>query len=203
MRKILFVIQFFVFLFSCSGGHNKENCHKAGVLSVLKKNIDKENCFVEDHAKFVSLFFAKTPQRTIVQVATFIDRPTRDNTKCYYKQDSSYIYLCSGYCEEFRLKNHFMEWNDSLNRCYQRYDENWSSSDSLYEFYMEHFKNLKERFYEYEGNTLVYIDSISKEEIDSVDSQAMKFDIGYLFKREAPILELDSVAPPPAIREYE
>lgn len=96
-----------------------------------------------------------------------------------------------------------MEWNDSLNRLYLRYDNDWNLSDSLYEFYMEHFKNLKERFYEYEGNTLVYIDSISKEEIDSVDSQARKFDIGYYFKREAPVFESDSVAPPPTIPEVE
>lgn len=194
MKKTLLLF-LLCFVFSCSC--HKNNDDFANVLNVVKNDVDSFNNL--DDAKFISLFFAKTSQKTIVQVSTFIDRPTRDNTKCYYKEDSTCIYLCCGYCEEFRLKYHFEEWNDSLNRCYLRYDNDWNLSDSSYEAYQKKYMNLKERFYEYDGDMFVHIDSISIEEIDSVDSQAIRFDIGYLFKRDIISPICTDFAPPPVI----
>lgn len=197
------VFVFFMVAFGIFCGCDKKNADIANALSVVKKDVDSSNVFMNDKAKFISLFFVKTSQRTIVQVATFFERPTRDNTKCYYKQDSTYIYICCGYCEEFRLRNHFEKWNDSLNKRYLRYDNDWDLSDSLYESYQKKYMNIKERFYEYDDNIFVRIDSISNEEIDSVDSQAVKFDIGYLFKREATPPDCEVIAPFPIISDNE
>ena len=80
------VFVFFMVAFGIFCGCDKKNADIANALSVVKKDVDSSNVFMNDKAKFISLFFVKTSQRTIVQVATFFERPTRDNTKCYYKQ---------------------------------------------------------------------------------------------------------------------
>lgn len=179
MRKILFVIQFFVFLFSCSGGHNKENCHKDGVLSVLKKNIDKESCFVEDHAKFVSLVFFETKDKRLVQVCSYIDRPFKDNNKFYYKEDPDYMFVCIGFCDDFVRQNGFLEWNDSIDKHYLNFWHLFESSDSAtYDYFLKH-NNFNSTFYEYNNNSFVRLDSLTYEEQDSVASQLSRFDLGY------------------------
>ena len=175
-----------MFLLSCSGNYKKENCHENDVLNVLKKNIDKESCFVDGHGKFVSLVFFETKDKYLVQVCTYIDRPFKDNNKFYYKKDPDYMFVCSGFCDDFVRQNGFLEWNDSIDKHYLKFWNLLESSDSsIYNFYSKN-NNFNSFFYEYNNNNFVLLDSLTYEEQDSVSSQLIRFDLGYRIMSSPP-----------------
>ncbi len=174
MKKVVFNIILIFFLFdSCTS--NKES----SIIDVIKNEVDSSNCFVNDRPKFVSLFFSKQGCREVVQMITCIDMPYKSNVKCYYMQDSAYIYVCSGYCEDFRIENSFSEWNDSMSNQYLSCHHYMNMSDSLSDIYEKNFSRIEPKYYEYSNHRFIYIDSITMDEKYIIDCQADSFSIGY------------------------
>lgn len=182
MKKCLF-FAFLFFFFQCRVAKFED-------IDVVKNDVDSSNCFLEGHGKFVSLFFAKTNNKRLVQMATFIDRPYEDSTLCYYRRDSSYIYICSGFCDDFINRYGFQKWTDSMNLKYPSFKYYMNLSDSLYEFYIDKFRNMNVKYYEYVQGNFIPMDSIDFENKYMLDCQADSFNIGYILNGPLP--------PPPA-----
>ena len=162
MKNIIikYIIPFLVF-FSCNPKTDNE---KKDCLEVIMEDIADCNCFVEGRDKFVSLFFSKNKDKTIVQMSTHVDRPYLDNTVSYYKKVGSYIFVCSGFCEEFQKENGFAKWDDTLNTRHLGIDHYLSLSDTFYSPYKDALENYIIKSYEYKEKELIHIESISDEE---------------------------------------
>lgn len=171
-----------IFSLVCIIGSCVSNINSNSLLDKLKKDVDTLNCHAGGYPKFVSLYFAKINGKAILQMVPFNGRPYNENTVFYYKQDKNYIYVCTGFCDEFRLNNGFMEWNDSLSNLYPYFLDYVFESDSSRNLYNNSCRNITDVYYEYKENKLIKLDSISMEDKSSIDLQAfrsgLKFHIG-------------------------
>ncbi len=185
MKKIILFFALLLYVLGCTT--KKEDI---AALDIIKRDVVNTNCIIKDHVKFVSLFFARAKNKTIVQAVPFIGRPYYDNTVFYYKQDSSFIYVCSGFCDEFRMTNDFSKWNDSMSNQYPSCLSDLSLSDS----YADVNKQIEDKYYEYDGKKFICIDSLSIEEKHIIVSQADSFRIGFLMESlipPSPLLQLN------------
>lgn len=176
MKSLIKYIIFSLVFISCNSTVDKEK----ECIEVIREDIADCNCFVEGRDKFVSLFFSRIKDKTIVQMSTHVDRPYLDNTVSYYKQVGSYIFVCSGFCEEFQKENGFAKWDDSLNTRHLGIDHYLSLSDTFYSPYKDALENYIIKSYEYKEKEFIHIESISDEEAYIISVQADSFNIGFL-----------------------
>lgn len=173
--KYLIILSLFV---SCGTGKDGgEEC-----IDVIKRDVDSSNCFIDGYDKFVSLFFSKIGEKTVVEMVTVVGYPYQYNTVCYYKHVEPYVYVCSGFCDEFKEKNGFSVWNDSVRSQHHSFQESFLSQDTMYKLFRERIKDtiLTGRYYEYQEGELIRINSISEEEKYIIDIQSDSFDTGFL-----------------------
>lgn len=189
MKKAIQYLILFSLFVSCETANNT-----VGELDVIKRDVDSSNCFIDGYDKFVSLFFSKINEKTVVEMVTFVGYPYKYNTVSYYKQVEPYVYVCSGFCDDFRRKNGFSAWNDSVSSQYRSFHESFSSQDTMYKLFVERIKDtiLTGRYYEYKEGKMIRLKSISVDEKFILDIQSDSFDTGFLIGKteiEEEILE--------------